>query len=88
MAILSDQSLMDRRPLGGWLGVPDKWRGDGRMSACQMMCLLVVDPKVRVSVERMSNDIGKVEANSAIMKRRRDQSDPRGEPPEVQDTRR
>ena len=57
------------------------------MSARQMMSWLVVDPKVRVSVERMSNDIGKVEANSAIMKHRRDPSDPRGKPLEVQDTR-
>jgi len=59
------------------------------MSTSQMMCwLVVVDPKVRVRVERMSNDIGKVEADSAIMKHRRDPSDPRGEPLDIQETRR
>ena len=35
----------------------------------QMMCRLVVNPKVRASVERMSGDFGKVEVNSAIVKR-------------------
>ena len=61
------------------------------MSTCQMMCWLVSrepDPEVCVSVERMSNDVGKVVDNSAITKHRRDPVDPRGEPLEVRDTRR
>ena len=42
---------------------------------CQMMCRLVMGPKVRASAERTSDDIGRVEVNSAIVKRR-DLSDP------------
>jgi len=41
------------------------------VSIRQLMCRLVVDPNVR-----MSDDIGRVEADSAIIEHRRDSSDP------------
>jgi len=61
---------MDRQPSVGWSRrTGEGERGGGGVSMRQMMCRLVVNPKVRASVERMSGDFGKVEVNSAIVKR-------------------